>query len=217
MCGSGATPMATLTDADIGRRVSVTNSAGEVFQGTVFTVDSGVVMLEQFTNSNTAVTRANYTMVNAAAITNVAEVAPAPSVAADHPLPPPDAEYLRAREERAIARATAEADNINVKASTRFQAVYDALSKTMPCEWGSDPRNPAKVTVLVLGNVRAPTSRTSLLVAATAVAAICHAGTLTRVLAMRCWRRSSSPPNSIRINSCAPRERSASRSAYRRC
>jgi len=153
LCGSGATPMATLTDADIGRRVSVTNSAGEVFQGTVFTVDSGVVMLEQFTNSNTAVTRANYTMVNAAAITNVAEVAPAPSVAADHPLPPPDAEYLRAREERAIARATAEADNINVKASTRFQAVYDALSKTMPCEWGSDPRNPAKVTVLVLGNI----------------------------------------------------------------
>ncbi|KOO35705.1 ap-4 complex subunit, partial [Chrysochromulina tobinii] len=136
--------MATLSAADLGRRVQVTTSDGEASEGTVFAVEDGVVVLESFCwPSNPEITRANYSVLTAASITKVAEVAAVPSGAAaqERSLPAVDSAYLQAREARAVTRAEEEATKINPKATARFQAVFDMLSKTMPCTWGTNPQD----------------------------------------------------------------------------
>lgn len=42
---------------------------------------------------------------------------------------------VRDRSLRAVAKAKEEAEHINTGVSTRDQAIFDALRKTMPCTW----------------------------------------------------------------------------------
>ena len=150
--------MATLNAADLGRRVQVTTSDGEASEGTVFAVEDGVVVLESFCwPSNPEITRANYSVLTAASITKVAEVAAVPSGAAaqERSLPAVDSAYLQAREARAVTRAEEEATKINPKATARFQAVFDMLSKTMPCTWGTNPQDGGPA-IMILEAVSSP-------------------------------------------------------------
>ena len=76
-------------------------------------------------------TQATYAVLNMSALSSCSELAAAPTVAEGEqtPLPSIDVDYLRAREDRAVVRALDEAKNINPKATSRCQAVFDALSK----------------------------------------------------------------------------------------
>jgi hypothetical protein len=96
-------------------------------------------------------------VLTAASITKVAEVAAVPSGAAaqERSLPAVDSAYLQAREARAVTRAEEEATKINPKATARFQAVFDMLSKTMPCTWGTNPQDGGPA-IMILEAVSSP-------------------------------------------------------------
>jgi len=142
----------------IGARVSVTTSLG-VTEGTLFTVDAGCVVLEQFLSSSSADSKANYTVFNADAISEFKVLAEAPSVGDGQKraaLPAVDADFVRSRAERAITKAAEDALRINPKVTARQQAIFDALSKTMPSEWHDDANNGSCIFLLKSVFIRPP-------------------------------------------------------------
>lgn len=97
----------------------------------------------------------NYQVVSRAAIAETTEVAPPPTRPDGAPelreLPDVKRDAVQKREERALQRAQEERAKINESVTVRDQAVFSALSKTMPCEW---MRNDQVHTILVMGAVR---------------------------------------------------------------
>jgi hypothetical protein len=65
----------------------------------------------------------------------------------NQPLPAVDAQRSKEREERAVRAAQLEASKIGTGVSEQAQAVFDAVSKTMPCRWDGQ-------TIVVLDEVR---------------------------------------------------------------
>ena len=87
-----------------------------------------------------ACTQATYQIVSLASISGEPEVvAEAPKRPEDAPeppsLPPVNLEIIKTREERAVAKAQAEADKVNPAVTMREQVVFSELAKTMQCEW----------------------------------------------------------------------------------
>lgn len=76
-------------------------------------------------------------MINTSMATGVAVIEPAPLVSRKKPplppLPPPDLQESWRRSSR--ERAMEAANLINTKVTMRTQHIFDALRKTMPCEW----------------------------------------------------------------------------------
>jgi len=73
----------------------------------------------------------------AAASTGAAAAAEAAAVAAVafEPLPAVDTKSLEKAEEEALANYTDSMSQLNERASPEGQAVFDALHKTLPCQW----------------------------------------------------------------------------------
>lgn len=85
-----------------------------------------------------------YHIVNRATIGEVKELAeprpePAEGASELEDLPDVNREMITKREERALAKAQADAANINERVTMRDQAIFDAIRKTMPCEWMEGP------------------------------------------------------------------------------
>ena len=83
--------------------------------------------------------QSTYHVVSRATVGEVREVAPPPTRPEGAPepadLPSVNQEIVKKREERALAKAQAEAPFINENVAMRDQAIFTALSKTMQCEW----------------------------------------------------------------------------------
>ncbi|KFM25099.1 LSM12-like protein [Auxenochlorella protothecoides] len=89
-------------------------------------------------------------ILNMDSVTEIVEATPrktAPSEDSDQ-LPEVDPKRGIQREARAVRLAQQDAQRIGVGVSRRGQAVYDAISKTLPCHWDSK-------TIVVLDEVRA--------------------------------------------------------------
>ena len=146
------------TAANIGCRVSI-KSLGTTVEGVVFTVDGGCVVLEQFSSSSLGDSKATYTVLNAAAIDEFAVLAEVPAnLAKEATLPAINSEFLTAREERAVVRAGDDSKNINPNATTRTQAVYEALSKTMPTKWLNPDGANSSPSILLFEDIIIPPS-----------------------------------------------------------
>lgn len=127
--------MVEVTEAMIGARVSLKTTLGEDCEGVVFTYDSesSTVVLQQGEASTFRVVKTGCI----AQLTVLAEAAPRPG-SEDRPRPPlptVSLETVRTREDRAVQKAKDDAKVINPKVSTRDQAIFHALHKTMPCDW----------------------------------------------------------------------------------
>jgi len=78
------------------------------------------------------------------------EGASAPS-GADDDVPLTSVESIKKREKKAIEKALDDANHINTAVSNQVQNVYNALRKTMPCEWSG-----ADMVVMGLVTIRGP-------------------------------------------------------------
>ena len=100
--------------------------------------------------------QAAYHIVSRASVTNVNEIAPPPTRAEGLPEPPDlpaiNREIAVKREERAVAKAQAESATVNERVTCREQAIFSAMSKTMPCEWMNSAEQGQGI--LVMGAVR---------------------------------------------------------------
>jgi hypothetical protein len=113
--------------------------------GTVFTFDAAtdsLVLKEAGTHGGVH----NVRILRASAVRSVAEAAPPPDAAAEGPaaalarsalapLPHVDPARAREREARALRQAQADLAKVGVGVTREAQALFDALAKTMPCEW----------------------------------------------------------------------------------
>ena len=98
--------------------------------------------------------QATYCCVEAASVRDFKVLAEPPVQLADAPeppaLPPANVELARSREERALKKAQEDAEQINQKATMRGQTIFNALNKTMKCEWVEKADVQA---ILVMGGV----------------------------------------------------------------
>lgn len=122
----------------VGMRVSVkTSPLGETHEGVIFTYDAttSALILEQ---RKGAEPKATYRVVKTSVVRAI-EVLEIPDPAADSaekpPLPEVNMAAVRSREERAVARTREDLAGQNRNVTVRAQAIFDALRKTMPCEW----------------------------------------------------------------------------------
>ena len=105
-------------------------------------------------------TQSTYHVVNRASVGEVTELAEPPAEpeggSALPDLPDVNREIVLKREERALAKAQADAANVNERVSMRDQSIFAALSKTMQCEWMEGPGNGGEKVqcILVMGAVR---------------------------------------------------------------
>lgn len=119
------------TDFPVGCAVSVVTQ-GEEVQGEVFAFDSAsdTVLIHQ---QGSTPFHSNLRFLKVAYLKSVQTGAsPGRPVA---PLPTVDAQRCKDREVKALQAAQAEAAKTGVGVSNEAQQVFDALSKTMPCQW----------------------------------------------------------------------------------
>ncbi|KAL1520912.1 hypothetical protein AB1Y20_022472 [Prymnesium parvum] len=126
------------TASFIGVRASVKTSLGETHEGVIFTYDptSSALVLEQRKGADP---KATYRIIKTSVVREIVVLQGVEPAAEDAPekLPLPDVNMaaVRAREERAVARAKEDLAHVNPSVTVRAQSIYDALRKTMPCEW----------------------------------------------------------------------------------
>jgi hypothetical protein len=126
---------------------------GDALTGVVFTVDDGMLVLEQY-NSSAVDAKAAYHVVNLTAARSIDVTAPPPTALADAeltPLPPINEKAVETRLERSVARAEADSSKLNGEVTERDQAIFFALSKTMPCKWA---QNNGPWVIIVMEQVR---------------------------------------------------------------
>eukprot|EP00908_Phaeocystis_cordata_P002056 Transcript_12206.p1 GENE.Transcript_12206~~Transcript_12206.p1 ORF type:complete len:186 (+),score=71.26 Transcript_12206:312-869(+) len=113
-------------------------------EGTVFTQDNNTVVIEQRGGE-----KSTFRIIRTAAIKEIEVVAlpaaPTPSTGGkwadkrsaedEEELPKIDIEVVAAREKRAVEKAEEEAKMWHEGVTGRAMLIFEALSKTMPCEW----------------------------------------------------------------------------------
>lgn len=122
----------------IGHRVSVKTLQGESHEGVIFTLDPsmGVLVLEQ---RKAMEPKATYRVLRTSQVREiqVLERCEPPAEDAPEKLPLPEVNHaaVKQREERAIARAREDMGEMNKHVTVRAHAIFDAMRKTMPCQW----------------------------------------------------------------------------------
>ena len=95
--------------------------------------------------------------MNRATVSELQELVPPPTRAEGAPelpdLPPPNEELIKTRAERAVAKAQAEALNVNERVTVREQMIFSELSKTMQSDWVEKKGDSPQQCILVLGAV----------------------------------------------------------------
>lgn len=118
---------------DVGTAVVVTLKNGQVMEGDVLAYHSNekLLMLQKPmpTGLNTALTMIRTDNIKNLTILGVAQPR------SDSPLPTVAASISSDREARSIAAARAEAARVGVNVTEEGQRIFDALAKTLPCEW----------------------------------------------------------------------------------
>ena len=154
-CPLGAAAMLT-APPDLPSSVAC-RTQGEACEGTVFTCESGLLVLEQYNSSSVVETKATYRVINATCVKDLrvlAEPAARPADAPElPPLPAPNADLAKTREERAVAKAEAEGQKVCQDATAHAQKVFNELAKTMSIEWmtkeGVEPMMLLMDTILI--------------------------------------------------------------------
>lgn len=136
---------AGLEDSAVGARFEVrVQGREEAFVGELFAYDSGSGMVAF--QSTTGFPKRDIIMVREDSITSLVHLSPGPEAGDEGALREAHlglnvtpVETIRSREAAGIRADMAEAAKIGVGVSTRAQAVFDVLSKTMPASWdGTD-------------------------------------------------------------------------------
>jgi hypothetical protein len=124
-----------------GARVQLRTKQGEEITATVFEYQpaSGTLLLKERGAHNGVV---NLRLLNADFVEAMLRCEP-PQEPFDLELPPVDLERCKRREEKALRQAEAEYERVGVGVSKEAQAIFEALSKTLPCSW-------RKKTIVVL-------------------------------------------------------------------
>lgn len=126
----------------VGAKIRVTTNTHESFEGIIFTLDpvANFLVLE---DHGGAITRTRVFNVDALQRVEVLEKAPAGLVPT---LPAISADELQRVEQRNKGIAQRVLASIGQGVTGEAQAIFDALNKTMPCEWEG-------VTIRVMGEV----------------------------------------------------------------
>ncbi|MDC1215369.1 anticodon-binding domain-containing protein [bacterium] len=117
----------------IGHTVSGVTATGEAFEGELFTYDMGTGCAVIRTEGDIANTH-DVTMVNTAGCTNLRSTPPSGAVSYAA-LPVVDAKRSKRRLEANVKAAAASAANIGVGVTREAQDIFDALARTLPCQW----------------------------------------------------------------------------------
>lgn len=131
----------------VGTEVRLLTCSGEEVSGTVFAYDTAAEMLmlrEKGAHNGVSTLRL-------LAVAQVAETLSErhPTGPVELELPVVDEERCRRREEKALKLAEQDYDRVGVGVSKEAQAIFEALSKTLPCKW-------RKKTIVVLDEVLVP-------------------------------------------------------------
>lgn len=128
--------MAALLTSSLGARFEVTTASDEVFEGDLFCFDdkSDVAVFRQHLDHTTA--KSNLRFVSNSAIKSLKYVGPGrETIPPSTPLPPVNRDALIAKERAALEKAHTRASQIGVGVSKEAQQIFDALSRTYPCQW----------------------------------------------------------------------------------
>lgn len=123
-----STPDARLAKATPGSTVVLFTSVGERLTGKLFVYDSSTKSLGLEVQHPSSY----YTILNASHIT-LESITPA-DAKFSYPTTPSQ-QQIEQREKRAVAERQAQARRIGKNVSSDAQRLFDALSKTVPCEW----------------------------------------------------------------------------------
>lgn len=117
----------------VGNEVVLRTSSGEEVAATLFAFDplTGFLLLKEVGMHNGV---ANLRFLRTSHVSQLVSNRP-PAVPFDMQLPPVDLERCKKREEKALQQAEREASKIKVGVSRQSQAIFEALSKTLPCVW----------------------------------------------------------------------------------
>lgn len=120
-------------DLAAGCSVTLVTTLGEEISGTIFAFDQQTnCLLLQQEGSHSGVSTLRFLKTN-----YVKEVTSAtkPDGPVESKLPYVDLQRAREREEKALKQAEVNASKIGLGVTKEAQAIFDALSKTMPCRW----------------------------------------------------------------------------------
>ncbi len=132
---------------ELGSEVRLRTTLGDEVAGTVFAYDAPAeVLLLKEAGAHNGVSNLRLLATSQVAET-LSERKPVGPV--DLELPVVDEDRCRRREEKALRLAEQDYDRVGVGVSKEAQAIFEALSKTLPCKW-------RKKTIVVLVSGRAP-------------------------------------------------------------
>ena len=120
-------------DWAIGHTVSGATSTGEAFGGVVYTYDPGTGVCVLRTEGDITNTHDVF-VVNTAGCSDVRSKAPSSSPTTEA-LPVVDPARSQRRLEANVKAAQTSAANIGVGVTRTAQDIFDALAKTLPCQW----------------------------------------------------------------------------------
>ncbi|TYZ64708.1 hypothetical protein PybrP1_011061 [[Pythium] brassicae (nom. inval.)] len=133
--GGGALPAELLADGCVvGARVRVLTQADETFEGAIFTVDpvASFLFLEEYAADSVGKGKTRIFQLEALKKIEVLAKAPADANVGLPNITEDDLLRLEQRNKSVAERALA---SIGKGVSTEAQTIFDALNKTMPCEW----------------------------------------------------------------------------------
>mmetsp|Transcript_30777 Transcript_30777/g.56019 ORF Transcript_30777/g.56019 Transcript_30777/m.56019 type:complete len:176 (-) Transcript_30777:250-777(-) len=120
-------------DYSIGSHISIQTKLGEAFKGTIFLYDkpSNLLVLKE-EGSHSGVHNIRFLRENA--ISKVVAIS-APEGTVNLDLPSLSHQRVESRMKDALRKAESLANQINDSVSQEAQAIFESLSKTMPCRW----------------------------------------------------------------------------------
>ncbi|KAK4528640.1 hypothetical protein GAYE_SCF62G6585 [Galdieria yellowstonensis] len=122
----------------VGLDVELCTFDGKEYRGVVYTYDADANCVVLVKPSKDA-PKSDLRILKASLIKNIQVLGKADGV--DHlpqQLPPLNLEALKVREEQALQKARKDLSRIGVGVSQQAQEIFDALCKTLPCQWEGD-------------------------------------------------------------------------------